>query len=156
MQRVTATRIGSNSTQEEVNALVREYGVPAEGQQFTWAELSATIGVERKSGRFDSVINAWRSMLYRDHNLHLISVHGVGLKVALPTERVRWCGSKSAAGVRSIIRSAAVAENTSEQGLTHQESALRRHLAGNKRMIELAMRTSPEAMKKNQEKESVA
>jgi hypothetical protein len=150
MQRVTATRIGNNSTIEEVNALVREYGVPAEGKTFTWDELAAITGQNRHSGRFQSVTSAWRNMLYRDHNVHLIAVHGVGLKVAKPTERVRWCGSKSQAGIRSIIRSAVVAESTAESGLTHQECALRRHLAGNKRVMELAMKTSPDAMKKNQ------
>ena len=76
-------------TKLDVDKLIQRFGIPEENATFTWEEIAETIGQEKGTYRFKTVVTAWRRQLEQDHNVLLFAPgQNVGLTVADANTRI--------------------------------------------------------------------
>lgn len=115
-------------TEPDVRKLMDAFGAMQEGAVISYADISAIIGSPSKSFRFATVVNAWRKRLYREQNVVLCAVAGVGLKVADPDLRVNLAGAKYKSGIRHIRRAGDVSASTDRARLSPEAAKAADHL----------------------------
>jgi hypothetical protein len=128
-------------TGPDVDRLIAKFGTPEEGTVVPYREIVAVLGVKRGSGRWMSVIEAWKKKLRRESNIELKAVVNVGFECLDPHKRVDYAGSKYKGGLRAITRSADLARNTRPQALTQRELRVQTHLIMVAAAIQLAAAT---------------
>ena len=100
-------------TQPAVDRLMDCFGVPDEGDVIAWETLEGALGLGRETCRFRTVVDAWRSKLFREHNVYLTAVGGGGgLLVAPPNRRIDVAARKVEQGRRAIERGILIATST--------------------------------------------
>lgn len=92
----------------DIRKLEEAYPNPEEDQVFTHKELEALLRIEQKSQRYYGVINSWRRRLRNERNIDSEWVHGVGVKILNPADRLK------------------VSEGNIKQGIRHTGRAFRR------------------------------
>jgi hypothetical protein len=121
---------GGVPTGPDVDKLFDKIGIPAVGTVIPYASVSAVIGCERDSSRFQSVVKAWRKRLFNAHNLILDTVANTGFVVLGNSQRVAFSANRFKQGLRRIRRSASIAAKTDSAGLAPEEVRARDHIVG--------------------------
>jgi hypothetical protein len=134
-------------TEPDVKKLFESFGEPAVGAKVTYDEISKAIREEVGSNRFRSVVEAWRKTLYRNHNIVLRAVPGVGFEVMDPTSRILYCGARVKSHLRGVNRVSNVAERTDAANLTPELSKVRDHLVRVSTAIRLTAATEAKKLK---------
>ena len=88
----------------DVRKLEEAFPSPDEDTIITSEELEKIITTPQKSGRFYGVINAWRRRLRADRNIDSEWVHGVGVKILNPADRLKVSETNIKQGIRKTGR----------------------------------------------------
>lgn len=78
---------GGIPTEPDVKRLEKRFGAPAPGV-IEHAEIEETIGQQRDSSRYRTVVAAWRRRLLREENIASAADPGVGIRILTEPERV--------------------------------------------------------------------
>ena len=114
--------LGGIPTKIDVDRLAAYYGVPKEGDTIILKDAAKAIGMDAKSNRFRTVMNAWRRQLFRELNLLTVGNGQGGIRVADPAERIKWSASRVNSGRRAVGRAIAVASTTDKARLTDDQA----------------------------------
>lgn len=68
-------------TRVDVDALIKEIGIPEVGSHIPYSRIVEIIKVDRKTGRWNSVVNAWKKELRKKHGIELRAVANEGFEV---------------------------------------------------------------------------
>jgi hypothetical protein len=100
---------GGMSCDPEIRLLNERFGVPAAGL-IPYEEIEATISVARSNSRFHTVVERWRRLLRRSHNViaHSEWDRGVGVRILADEERIRYGAELVARGGRNARRAVEV------------------------------------------------
>ena len=100
-------------TEPAVNNLMEFFGVPDEGTIISWEDLEAVLSLSRSTSRFRTVVGAWRSKLFREHNVFMSAVgSGGGLVSSPPNTRVDVAARKIEQGRRAVLSGMFLAATT--------------------------------------------
>jgi hypothetical protein len=88
----------------DVRKLEEAFPNPEEDQIIKSEEFEKIIRVEQKTARFYGVINAWRRRLRTDRNIDSEWVHGVGVKILNPADRLKVSEVNIKQGIRRTGR----------------------------------------------------
>lgn len=111
-----------------VEKLRKAIGVPVVGDVIPYTKLEGIIEAGHRTLRFRTVSNAWRSFLFRECNVFLEAVPGVGFRALDPHGRIRKSSKFAEAGLRKIMRGGVLAAKTETGTLTREELQTRDHL----------------------------
>jgi hypothetical protein len=92
----------------DVRKLEEAFPSPDEDQIIRHGELEALLKIPSKTSRYYGVVNGWRKKLRNDRNIDSEWIHGIGLKILNPADR--------------LIES----ERNVKQGIRHTGRAFRR------------------------------
>ena len=120
-----------NTVDENVQLLIDELGIPDTNSAIQYEELEDILSLDRDSARYRTIIHAWRLRLYREHNLHLICLHRIGYRGALPGERLSWSVKRIAQSNRMYQKAVDVCDTTTPVGLQKEERSLRKRILEN-------------------------
>lgn len=134
--------LGGVPTKPDVDKLREKFGVPKEGQVVEFSEIEETIGVHRRSPRFNTVVQSWRKALDREHNVVFGPERGVGLVCLPPDDRIELAVHKRKVGVRMIGRAGRFASFTDKARLTPENKRAADHMERSVAAIKLALATS--------------
>lgn len=134
-------------TEPDVKRLAEKFGTPDIGASITYDEISDTIKESRESSRFHSVVSAWRKSLYRNQNIVLRAVPGVGFEVMDASSRILHCGAKVKRHLRGVGRAADIADRTDGSKLTPDLAKVRDHLVRVSTAIRLTAATEAKKLK---------
>lgn len=137
---------GRIPTTPDVNNLCAKYPDLKEGQVIAYGDIEAVVGAKKGTGRFTSILVAWRRKLERDSNLILVSIPKVGLKVANPSDRVDLSSRKVKSGTKAIIKGATIASGTDRSRLTQEQRRVCDHISKAATSIQLATRIAPKPL----------
>lgn len=88
----------------DIRKLEEAYPSPEEDQVLQHATLEALLKIPQKSQRYYGVINGWRKRLRNDRNIDSEWVHGVGLKILNPADRLKESERNVKQGIRHTGR----------------------------------------------------
>jgi hypothetical protein len=88
----------------DVRKLEEAFPNPEEDQVIKSEDFEKIIRVEQKTARFYGVINAWRRRLRTDRNIDSEWVHGVGVKILNPADRLKVSEVNIKQGIRKTGR----------------------------------------------------
>ena len=112
---------GGLPTDLDVKKVVDAVGLPTTGQLVTYEQLEEILGPKKNNGRFYSVVNAWRGMLRREHNLISEGIRDQGILFLDPSRRIDHVRRKTAQAGRAIRRGYLVAAATDREDLKTEE-----------------------------------
>lgn len=124
----------------DVTLLLSEYRDMPDGMEITHESLELLIGQCKNSRRYKTVIHAWRRFIFRDKNILLASIRGVGYRVANPHQRVCVAIGKIKTGMKHIKRASTIMLQTDHALLDGEDLRLYQHhktLYGRLRLAEL-------------------
>jgi len=104
--------LGGMPTKIDVDRISERFGVPKEGDTIKRSDIASALRMDADSHRFRTVLDAWRKMLFREHNLLTVGDGNGNIRVADPAERIDWATRRVASGRRCIGRAIAVAHQT--------------------------------------------
>lgn len=130
--------LGGIPTAPDVEKLLAALGVPQIGQVITYSQVSQVIALDANQSRFRTVTTAWRSQLYRTHNLLLEAVTRTGFRVLDGSQRVTHSSKRFKRGLKVIRRAGDIASKTAVAGLTPDELKARDHVASVATSLQLA------------------
>ena len=119
--------LGGVPTESDVRLLFEQVSTGV-GAVIRYDNLLELLTIPERNNRFKTIVSAWRRRLYRDRNVVLIPVPGIGFQVADPSERIVAAKAKARSGFRSIRRASDVALKTDTADLTPEEKNIRGHL----------------------------
>jgi len=134
--------LGGTPTEPDVERIVAKFGTPKIHDLITWADLESLLVLPRTKCRFRVVVGAWRKKLYREQNIVMEAVAGVGVKVLDPHQRIDFSGRRYRNHVRGVGRAGRIAELTDIGGLTPDELRVRDSLCRGVSAIRLAVSTA--------------
>lgn len=88
----------------DVRKLEEAFPSPEEDQTIKSEEFEKIIRVQQKTSRFYGVINAWRRRLRTDPNIDSEWIHGVGVKILNPADRLKVSEVNIKQGIRKTGR----------------------------------------------------
>jgi hypothetical protein len=88
----------------DVRKLEEAFPNPEEDQLIKSEEFEKIIRVEQKTSRFYGVINAWRRRLRADRNIDSEWIHGIGVKILNPADRLKVSEVNIKQGIRKTGR----------------------------------------------------
>ena len=135
-------------TGPDVDRLVKKFGVPPVGTVVGYSDIVEAIGSPFGSGRFSSVVTAWRKQLFTKHNLVLKAVTNIGYEVLNNSQRVSFSANRYKQSLRGIRRAANVASTTDSHGLSDEETRARDHIIRVGSTIQLAAATAARELRK--------
>ena len=130
-------------TKIDVNKLMEAIKPLEEGDLFSYDTIADTIGVDRTSKRFQSVMGAFRNRLMRERNIYLVCEPREGYRLADPDRRITVAANKVTYGKRMIFRASSLAMTTDTNRLTGDNRKLQQHLATLPVRMKLAALTAP-------------
>lgn len=139
--------LGGVPTEPDVTKLLKTFGVPKVGDEFTYEHIAETIGVPIKSYRFRTVTWAWRKILDKQHNLIVGAVQARGFVVLDNKQRVTFSAVRFKRGLKAVRRGSCVASRTDTAGLTPEECRSRDHIVATGSMLQLAAATEARKLK---------
>lgn len=119
---------GGLPTKIEVDRLMTKFGVPKEGEKITWQQVAEVISVPPRTNRFVSVVQAWRRLLFREHNTYMTCDGDNAIYAADPDTRVTKSAHKVANSRRAIARAILVTYQTDASRLSETKLRVREHL----------------------------
>lgn len=88
----------------DVQKLEEKYPTPSEDEIIRHAEFEELLKIPQKTQRYYGVINTWRRNLRRERNIDTEWVHGVGLKILNPADRLKESERNIKQGIRHTGR----------------------------------------------------
>ena len=88
----------------DVRKLEETYPSPEEDSILRHTELETLLKIEQKTQRYYGVINTWRRRLRTERNIDSEWVHGVGLKILNPADRLKESERNIKQGIRHTGR----------------------------------------------------
>jgi hypothetical protein len=126
-------------TKVDVDRLVAKFGIPKEGDIIAKADIADCIGETPDSCRFNSVLTAWRKLLFGEHNLLSVGDGEKNIRFADPAERIDWATRRVASARRNVGRAVIVAHGTDAKRLDDSQRKTRDGLLTlNAKRLELA------------------
>jgi hypothetical protein len=126
-------------TKVDVDRLLDKFGVPAEGSLIAKSDIAKCIGESDDSNRFNSVLSAWRKLLFREHNLLTVGDGAKNIRIAEPSERIDWAASRVASARRNVGRAVIVAHQTDAKRLGEDQRKVRDNITSmNAKRLEMA------------------
>lgn len=125
---------------------MKSYGAPKAGVTISHIEIENEIKAKRSSHRYNAVVTAWRRKLYKDHNIVLGAVRGLGYKSLIPDERADFIGQKYKTGIRQVKRAASVAIRTETEGMSAESKRAVNHVRNTAAALILADATAAKAL----------
>lgn len=88
----------------DVRKLEEAYPSPEEDQVLHHSTLEALLKIQQKTQRYYGVINTWRKRLRTERNIDTEWIHGVGLKILNPADRLKESERNVKQGIRHTGR----------------------------------------------------
>lgn len=88
----------------DVQKLEEKFPSPAEDQIIRHAEFEELLKIPPKTQRYYGVINTWRKRLRTERNIDSEWLHGVGLKILNPADRLKESERNVKQGIRHTGR----------------------------------------------------
>jgi hypothetical protein len=133
-------------TKLDVDKLMEAIKSLHEGDLFSYETIRATIGIQRNTKRFQSVIGAFRNRLMRERNIYLVCEPREGYRLADPDRRVTVAANKVSYGKRMIFRASSLAMSTDANRLSGDNRKLHDHLVTLPARLRLAELTAPKEL----------
>lgn len=97
---------GGVPTAIEVDKLLKTYSTVEVGRIITHEEIEALVGVERARNlsRYHTITTRFAAKIFRQYNVRLLSLRGVGYRVLSPNERVDLSIDSAGSAVRHLGR----------------------------------------------------
>jgi hypothetical protein len=128
MRKRTNIFSGGIPTAPDVKTLITTFGIPAPKTTVTHDDIAKAIGTTTISGRYRTVVNAWRKALYEEHNVLMVAVFGIGFSAADPDVRVDVCVKNQKSAIKHVKKSVDVLTRTNVKELTTINMRLRDHM----------------------------
>ncbi len=126
-------------TKVDVDRLIDKFGVPTEGSLIAKSDIAKCINEREGSNRFNSVLSAWRKLLFREHNLLTVGDGAKNIRIAEPSERIDWAASRVASARRNVGRAVIVAHQTDAKRLCEDQRKVRDNITSmNAKRLEMA------------------
>jgi hypothetical protein len=135
------------TTEPEVNDLIEKIGVPKPGDQISYIQVSEIIKVKRGTGRWHSIVGAWRKRLDNDHNILFKAISNEGFLVLDNAGRVTLGADKFKGGLRRIGRASSIVTRTDRTGLTEEEKRVADHIQRTGATLRLTAQTAARELK---------
>ena len=119
---------GGVPTRPDVDKLMAKFGVPAVGDVVPYGDIETELKLVKHSGRWNAVIGAWRRFLYRQHNVHIETVMGLGYRAAPNDTRVMHASNKVRHGIKRVVQGGELAAKTSDDNLNIDQKRARDHI----------------------------
>src|SRR3990172_4657079 len=120
--------MGGMAKDVDVQILVREIGVPAEGELIEYGRLEGILRLPRSKTRWRTIVRAWIRWVEREHNVMLTAVPNVGYVRGDNHARVDVIIAQHQSGIRRIVRAAVRAAATERDGLDPNDVAHLEHI----------------------------
>lgn len=88
----------------DIRKLDEAFPAPDEDAIIRHAELEALIKVPAKTGRYYGIVNTWRKRLRNERNIDSEWLHGIGLKILNPADRLKESERNIKQGIRHTGR----------------------------------------------------
>lgn len=88
----------------DVLKLEEKFPTPQEDQIIRHAEFEALLRIEPKTSRYYGVVNMWRRRLRNERNIDSEWIHGIGLKILNPADRLKESERNVKQGIRHTGR----------------------------------------------------
>lgn len=88
----------------DIRKLEESYPSPEEDQVFPHDELETLLKIPQKTQRYYGVINTWRRRLRTERNIDSEWIHGIGLKILNPADRLKESERNVKQGIRHTGR----------------------------------------------------
>lgn len=88
----------------DIRKLEEAYPSPEEDQVYTHTDLENLLKITQKTPRYYGVVNSWRRRLRTDRNIDSEWIHGVGLKILNPADRLKESERNVKQGIRHTGR----------------------------------------------------
>jgi hypothetical protein len=134
-------------TAPDVKRMVAKFGIPEIGQLIPYSETAECIGFACVTPRWRTVIQAWRKLLYREHNVYLRAECAKGFVAADPSERVHISASGYKGALRKVVRSGDLALRTDKTKLLPAEIRACDHVINAAAAIKLAAAVAARSMR---------
>src|SRR5574343_393784 len=99
-------------TKIDVDKLMDLFKRFKEGDIIPYTDVESVGSVTRNTGRYGSVVSAWRRRMMREANALLIAVPNEGYRIETPAERMTYSAAQTFQGRKRILRGSAVASAT--------------------------------------------
>lgn len=102
-------------TRVDVDALIKEIGIPEVGSHISYNRIIEVIKVERTTGRWNGVVEAWKRELQNKHGIELRAVANEGFDVLDDngkTNKVHGYVKKAANSFRRAEKTARLVDRT--------------------------------------------
>lgn len=119
---------GGVPTEPDVKKLLEAFAEKATGSEITHEEVEQVLGISRNANRYRIVVEAWRSHQFKQNNIEIGALRGVGFKYLLPGERVDASFARFQFGLRQQKRSIEHAIRTPKQDLLPHQVAKVEHI----------------------------
>ncbi len=133
-------------TKIDVDKLMDLFKRFKEGDIIPYTDVESVGSITRNTGRYGSVVSAWRRRLMREANALLIAVPNEGYRIAPPAERMTYSAAQTFQGRKRILRGSAVASATDPARLNEEHRKLRDHLQALPARLRLAELTAPKQL----------
>lgn len=134
--------LGGVPTKPDVDKLRETYGVPDENTGIPYAAIENLIGCKKGSFRFQTVVNAWRKSLVREHHVVLSPDRGIGLIRLTENGKAELAVSTESKGFRAIRKASVIANITVRSKLSEENRTAIDHLNHRNAALRLAMATA--------------
>ena len=119
---------GAAPTEAEIKLLLDTFGTPTVNEVITHDVIAKAARVAMRSFRYRTVVNAWRGKLYREQNVEMLSVRGIGYKRADGEARVAEKVSRTKSHLRGVRRQGERAARIPNTELNEEQRKLRDHV----------------------------
>lgn len=133
---------GGVPTDPDIEKLRKQIGVPKENQVLTFDELEKILGEHKKSSRFSTVVQRWKNLMNREHNIVFGPVRSVGIIALPPNERVQYSAGKYRFGLRQVGKAGIITATTDRSKLSDENQRVADHIQRSVAAIKLAAATS--------------
>lgn len=120
--------ITGRPTEPQVRTLMEAFPKIDRGQTIEHQQIAAVIGEKAGSGRYRSVLNAWRKRVLADKGIHFRAVPTVGVRAVEANEQVREGSNRLRSAGRRIAAGIKIVERTPESELTPAMRGERMHI----------------------------
>lgn len=137
---------GAIPTEPDVNALMEQIGVPEEGSQISYDQITKVIGVDRKTSRWHSVVSAWRKELLDNNGIVLKAIANEGFDVLTDNGKAGAVMEYVGRARNAFRRADKVARRVNPAKLADDKRAAFDHYGKIRATLELAEKTAAKAV----------
>jgi alkylated DNA nucleotide flippase Atl1 len=150
----TGLFLGGVPTEPDVQRLIEAVPNLKPGDEVPYQDIASTIGEERNSSRYKTVVGRWRKQMRKLHNIDMKAIAGFGFRVLNANERVAAGVSDYGKNVRGVVRSEGRIRSAPAEAMNQQQQGVREHVlrhigatvdAARRASKEIAVKFTPQA-----------